>query len=102
MKTDYFFSSAKHPQLKQAHAMKSFLSFRGSRAGFFSDVFTGDSCPLCIPFDRLRAAVSPTPKPRKEKRPPASLSRKSFMACRAEEFRLKKDIPIVVTAQLWS
>jgi hypothetical protein len=33
---------------KPAHAMKTFLSFRGSRAGFFSDLFTGESCPLRI------------------------------------------------------
>jgi len=85
--------------------MKPFLSFQGSRAGFFSDLFTGESCPLRIPFDRpfdltprwcsgpepverlramskaewLRAAVSPIPKPRKEQRPPASLSRNGFM-----------------------
>ena len=71
-------------------AMKSFLSFQGSRAGFFSDLFTGESCPLRIPFDRplgheleaewLRAAVSPIPKPRKERRPPASHFRNDFMA----------------------
>jgi hypothetical protein len=61
-------------------AMKSFLSFQGSRACFFSDLFTGESCPLRIPFDRLRAAVSPIPKSRKEQRPPASLSRNGFMA----------------------
>ena len=70
--------------------MKPFLSFQGSRAGFFSDLFTGESCPLRIPFDRplgheleaewLRAAVSPIPKPRKELRPPASLLRNDFMA----------------------
>jgi hypothetical protein len=65
---------------KHAHAMKSFLSFQGSRASFFSDLFTGDTYPLRIPFDRLRAAVSPIPKSRKELRPPASLSRNNFMA----------------------
>ena len=79
--------------------MKHFLSLQGSRAGFFSDLFTGESCPLRIPFDRplgrepfgrelrverleaewLRAAVSPIPKPRKEPRPPASRLRKNFM-----------------------
>jgi hypothetical protein len=32
--------------------MKPFLSFQGSRACFFSDLFTGDTCPLRIPFDR--------------------------------------------------
>jgi hypothetical protein len=46
---------------------------------FFSDLFTGDTCPLRIPFDKLRAAVSPIPKSRKERRPPASLSRNDFM-----------------------
>jgi hypothetical protein len=70
--------------------MKPFLSFQGSRACFFSDLFTGESCPLRIPFDRplgheleaewLRAAVSPIPKSRKQRRPPASLSRNDFMA----------------------
>jgi hypothetical protein len=59
--------------------MKPFLSFQGSRACFFSDLFTGDSCPLRIPFDRLRAAVSPIPKSRKEQRPPTSLSRNGFI-----------------------
>jgi hypothetical protein len=59
--------------------MKPFLSFQGSRACFFSDLFTGESYPLRIPFDKLRAAVSPIPKPRKERRPPASLSRNDFM-----------------------
>jgi hypothetical protein len=32
--------------------MKPFLSFQGSRAGFFSDLFTGEFFPLRIPFDR--------------------------------------------------
>ena len=60
--------------------MKPFLSFQGSRAGFFSDLFKGEPCPLRIPFDRplgheleaewLRAAVSPILKSRKERRPP--------------------------------
>ena len=59
--------------------MKPFLSFQGSRACLFSDLFTGDPRPLRIPFDRLRAAVSPIPKSRKEQRPPASLLRNDFM-----------------------
>jgi hypothetical protein len=79
--------------------MKPFLSFQGSRACFFSDLFTGESCPLRIPLDKplghepfdrelrverleaewLGAAVSPIPKSRKERLPPASLSRNSFM-----------------------
>jgi len=79
--------------------MKPFLSFQGSRACFFSDLSTGESCPLRIPFDRplghvpfgrkfrvkrleaecLRAAVSPIPKSRKQRRPPASHSRNDFM-----------------------
>jgi hypothetical protein len=79
--------------------MKPFLSFQGSRACFFSDLFTGESFPLRIPFDRpfdftqghelkvewLRAAVSPIPKSRKERRPPASLFRKNFMAAPGQE-----------------
>jgi len=32
--------------------MKSFLSFRGSRAGLFSDLSMGEFCPRPIPFDR--------------------------------------------------
>jgi hypothetical protein len=61
-------------------AMKPFLSFQGSQACFFSDLSTGDPCPLRIPFDRLRAAVSPIPKSRKERRPLASHFRNDFMA----------------------
>jgi hypothetical protein len=72
--------------------MKPFLSFQGSRTSFFSDLFTGESCPLRIPFDRLRAAVSPIPKPRKELRPPASLSRNDFMVLPVRRIRVKKDI----------
>jgi len=64
--------------------MKPFLSFQGSRACFFSDLFTGESCPLRIPFDTLRAAVSPIPKSRKERRPPASHSRNDFMVLRVK------------------
>jgi hypothetical protein len=61
--------------------MKPFLSFQGSQAGFFSGLFTSrfKQAGLRIPFDRLRAAVSPIPKSRKEQRPPASLSRNDFM-----------------------
>ena len=72
--------------------MKPFLSFQGSRACFFSNLFTGDPCPLRIPFDRLRAAVSPIPKPRKEQRPPASLSRKDIMVLPVSRIRVKKDV----------
>jgi hypothetical protein len=71
--------------------MKPFLSFQGSRACFFSDLFTGESCPLRIPFDRLRAAVSPIPKPRKELRPPASLLRNDFMVWPVRRVRAKED-----------
>jgi len=94
--------------------MKPFLSFQGSRTCFFSDLFTGDSYPLRIPFDRplghepfgreplgheleaewLRAAVSPIPKPRKEQRPPASLSRNDFMVSPVRRIHVKKDIHI--------
>ena len=72
--------------------MKPFLSFQGSRACFFSALFTGDPCPLRIPFDRLRAAVSPIPKSRKEQRPPASLSRNDFMVLPVMRIHVKKDI----------
>jgi len=66
--------------------MKPFLLFQGSRAcprtGFFSGLFTSrfKEAGLRIPFDKLRAAVSPIPKSRKEQRPSASLFRKNFMA----------------------
>jgi hypothetical protein len=40
----------------------SFLLFQGSRPGLFNDLSAGESCPLRIPFDRLRAAVSPVDK----------------------------------------
>ena len=81
--------------------MKPFLLFQDSRTCFFSNLFTSrfKEAGLRIPFDRplghepfgrelrverleaewLRAAVSPIPKPRKERRPPASLSRNDFM-----------------------
>jgi hypothetical protein len=72
--------------------MKPFLSFQGSRADFFSGLFTGDTCPLRIPFDRLRAAVSPIPRSRKEQRPPASLSRNDFMVSPVRRIRAKKDV----------
>jgi hypothetical protein len=71
--------------------MKPFLSFQGSRACFFSHLFTGESCPLRIPFDRLRAAVSPIPKSRKEQRPPASLLRNDFMVLPIRRIRGKKE-----------
>jgi hypothetical protein len=84
--------------------MKPFLSFQGSRAGFFSDLFASRfrEAGLRIPFDRplgheleaewLRAAVSPIPKSRKERRPPASHSRNDFMVLPARRIRVKKDI----------
>jgi hypothetical protein len=71
--------------------MKPFLSFQGSRACFFSDLAMGESCPLRIPFDKLRAAVSPIPKPRKEQRPSASLSRNSFMVLPVRRIRGKEE-----------
>jgi hypothetical protein len=40
-----------------------FLAYRGSGLVFFDDLSTGEFCPLRIPFDRLRAAVSPMDKP---------------------------------------
>jgi len=61
-------------------SVKSFPSFRGSRAGLFSDLSTGEFCPLRIPFDRLRAAASPIDKSRKARRPPTSHYRKDFTA----------------------
>jgi len=78
--------------------MKPFLSFQGSRACFFSGLFTGDTCPLRIPLDKLRAAVSPIPKPRKEQRPPASLSRKGFMVLPVRGIHFKKAIHSLGTA----
>jgi hypothetical protein len=72
--------------------MKPFLSFQGSRACFFSNLFTGEPYPLRIPFDKLRAAVSPIPKSRKELRPPASLSRTDFMVLPVRTTRVEEDI----------
>ena len=74
--------------------MKPFLSFQGSRAGFFSDLFASRfrEAGLRIPFDRLRAAVSPIPKSRKEQRPPASLLRNDLMVLPIRGIRVKKDI----------
>jgi len=43
--------------------VRSSLLFQGSRPGLFYDVSTGESCPLRIPFDRLRAAASPIDTP---------------------------------------
>ena len=43
--------------------MRSFLLFQGFRPGLFYDISTGESCPLRIPFDRLRAAASPIATP---------------------------------------
>ena len=39
--------------------MRSSPLFQGSRPGLFYDLSTGESRPLRIPFDRLRAAASP-------------------------------------------
>jgi hypothetical protein len=46
--------------------MRPFHLFQGSPAekrDLFYDVSTGESCPLRIPLDRLRAAVSPIDTP---------------------------------------
>ena len=50
--------------------MLSFLRFRVSRAGIFSDLSTGEHCPLHIPILRKKrpedlAVASPTDKSRK-------------------------------------
>ena len=89
---DYCLNSAKHTQLKEANTMKPFLAFQGSRGGFFSDLFTGDPCPLRIPFASLRAAVSPIPKSRKERHPPASLFRNGFMVLPVRGISVKRVI----------
>jgi hypothetical protein len=60
--------------------MKLFLSFQGSRACFFSNLFTGESCPLRIPFDKLRAAVSPTDKLRKDSTLPPVTAKKPIVS----------------------
>ena len=57
--------------------VRSFLLFQGSRTGLFSGLSAGDSYPLRIPFDRLRAAVSPTSKPRKDNVLPPLASEKT-------------------------
>jgi len=58
-----------------------FLLLRASRPGLCSDLSAGESCPLRIPFDKLRAAVSPADKPGKGRRPSASRIRKGCMTC---------------------
>jgi hypothetical protein len=45
-----------------------------------------------IPFDRLRAAVSPIPKSRKEQHPPASLSRNDFVVLPFSRIPRKKNV----------
>ena len=59
----------------------AFPQFRGSRASFFSDLFTSrfKEAGLRIPFDRLRAAVSPIPKSRKELHPPPVTAKKPIV-----------------------
>ena len=56
------------------------LSFAPRLTGlFFQRLVYRGYLPPRIPFDKLRAAVSPISKPRKELRPPASHSRNDFM-----------------------
>jgi len=65
--------------------MIPFPQFRGSRTGLFSGLSAGDSYPLRIPFDRLRAAVSPTSKQRKDYvLPPVTAEKLSFLAVSVE------------------
>jgi hypothetical protein len=54
----------------------AFRQFRGSRAGLFSDLSTGESCPLRI-VPEAGPAVSPTDKSRKHSALPPVTSEKS-------------------------
>jgi len=47
------------------------------RAGLFCDLPPGEFCPLRIPFDKLRAAVSPRDKSRKDGALPPVTSEKA-------------------------
>jgi hypothetical protein len=59
--------------------MRLFPLFQGSRPGLFIDLSAVEFCPLRIPLVKLGAAVSPTDKSRKGRRPPASHIRKVLM-----------------------
>jgi hypothetical protein len=61
-------------------AKMSFLQFRGSRLGLFSDLSAGEFCPLRIPLDKLGAAVSPTDKSRKDGSLPPVASEKTSLS----------------------
>jgi len=59
--------------------MKPFLSFQGSRACFFSDLFTGDTCPSAFPS--ILSGLRFPPYPSREKNsalPPVSQERVSW------------------------
>jgi hypothetical protein len=59
-------------------AMMPFLQYRGSRAGLFCDLSTGEFCPLRIPPFGM-AAASPIDKTRKDcALPPGTLEKASL------------------------
>jgi hypothetical protein len=72
--------------------MKPFLSFQGSRACFFSDLFTSrfKEAGLRIPLEKLGAAVSPIPKPEKNRALPPVTPETISWPCRSGEFHVKK------------
>jgi len=57
----------------------AFFQFQGSRAGLFSNVSTGEFCPLRIPLDKLGAAGSPIDTLRKDTSLPPVLSKKPMV-----------------------
>jgi len=64
--------------------MLLFLRFRVSRAGIFSDLSTGESCPLPIPVLRKKhpedlAAASPIDKSRKYEALPTVTKKKDHI-----------------------
>jgi hypothetical protein len=68
--------------------MIPFPHFQGSRTSLFSGLPAGDPFPLRIPFDWLRAAASPTSKPRKDSvLPPVTSEKLSSFTFLLESFR---------------
>jgi hypothetical protein len=73
--------------------MKPFLAFQGSRAGFFSDLFTGELAPS--PFPSTGSGLRFPPYPRREKNgalPPVSPETISW-SYRSGGFNVKKSYP---------
>jgi hypothetical protein len=69
--------------------MIPYLAYRGSRPGLFYNLSAGEFCPLRIPLDKLGAAVSPTDKSGKGRRPPARHFRKGIITLNAHTVFIK-------------